>query len=85
MSKTDVKRNQGHCFSRNFVAVGIQVLQTSMLLNGAFVSLFMQDVILRVAILEFIATAVETQPGLIELFLDLICKDNQVCSLRPSN
>lgn len=65
--------------------MGIQVLQTSMLLNGAFVSLFMQDVILRVAILEFIATAVETQPGLIELFLDLICKDNQVCSLRPSN
>ncbi len=29
-------------------------------------------------ILEFIATAVETQPGLIELFLDLSSKDDKV-------
>jgi hypothetical protein len=35
----------------------------------------LQDVRLKIAILEFIATAVETQPGLIELFLNLKEKD----------
>ncbi|KXJ17219.1 Nucleoporin NUP188-like [Exaiptasia diaphana] len=34
-----------------------------------------EDTKLKIAILEFIATAVETQPGLIELFLDLKEKD----------
>ena len=41
-------------------------------------ALFFQDVKLKVVILEFIATAVETQPGLVELFLDLSSKENQV-------
>ncbi|KAJ7394471.1 hypothetical protein OS493_000282 [Desmophyllum pertusum] len=36
-----------------------------------------EDVKLKVVILEFIATAVETQPGLIELFLDLSSKDDK--------
>ena len=31
----------------------------------------LQDTNLKIATLEFIATAVETQPGLIELFLNL--------------
>ena len=33
---------------------------------------------LKVVILEFIATAVETQPGLVELFLDLSSKEDKV-------
>ena len=41
--------------------------------------MYLQNVKLKVVILEFIATAVETQPGLIELFLDLTFKDNKVC------
>ena len=32
-------------------------------------------------ILEFISTAVETQPGLVELFLDLSSKEDQVSFL----
>lgn len=42
---------------------------------SVLVILFLQDVKLKIAILEFIATAVETQPGLIELFLNLKEKD----------
>lgn len=45
----------------------------------SFLGLFtLQDVRLKVVILEFIATAVETQPGLIELFLDLSSKNDKV-------
>ena len=40
--------------------------------------IYLQDIKLKAVILEFIATAVETQPGLIELFLDLTYKDNKV-------
>ncbi|XP_048580591.1 nucleoporin NUP188 isoform X2 [Nematostella vectensis] len=40
-----------------------------------------EDLKLKVAILEFIATAVETQPGLIELFLDLNSKRKPHLSL----
>ena len=48
-------------------------------LTEFFYALFnFQDVKLKVVILEFIATAVETQPGLIELFLDLSSKDDKV-------
>ncbi|XP_078374534.1 nucleoporin NUP188-like isoform X2 [Oculina patagonica] len=49
-------------------------------LRDAFVSrlrTLTEDVKLKVVILEFIATAVETQPGLIELFLDLSSKDDK--------
>ena len=35
-------------------------------------------------ILEFISTAVETQPGLVELFLDLSSKEDQVSFLVTS-
>lgn len=40
--------------------------------------IYLQDIKLKAVILEFIATAVETQPGLIELFLDLTNKDDKV-------
>lgn len=49
-------------------------------LRDAFVSrlrTLSEDIKLKAVILEFIATAVETQPGLIELFLDLTYKDNK--------
>jgi len=49
-------------------------------LRDAFVSrlkTLTEDVKLKVVILEFIATAVETQPGLVELFLELSSKENQ--------
>ncbi|CAH3134960.1 unnamed protein product [Pocillopora meandrina] len=49
-------------------------------LRDAFVSrlrTLTEDIKLKAVILEFIATAVETQPGLIELFLDLTYKDNK--------
>lgn len=49
-------------------------------LRDAFVSrlkALTEDVKLKVVILEFISTAVETQPGLVELFLDLSSKEDQ--------
>ncbi|RMX38057.1 hypothetical protein pdam_00003086 [Pocillopora damicornis] len=49
-------------------------------LRDAFVSrlrTLTEDIKLKSVILEFIATAVETQPGLIELFLDLTNKDDK--------
>ncbi|XP_068699835.1 nucleoporin NUP188-like isoform X3 [Montipora foliosa] len=49
-------------------------------LRDAFVSrlkTLTEDVKLKVVILEFISTAVETQPGLVELFLDLSSKENK--------
>ncbi|XP_015771074.1 PREDICTED: nucleoporin NUP188 homolog [Acropora digitifera] len=49
-------------------------------LRDAFVSrltTLTEDVKLKVVVLEFISTAVETQPGLVELFLDLSSKENK--------
>ncbi|XP_067051394.1 nucleoporin NUP188-like isoform X1 [Acropora muricata] len=49
-------------------------------LRDAFVSrltTLTEDVKLKVVVLEFISTAVETQPGLVELFLDLSSKEDK--------
>ena len=46
-----------------------------------------QDIRLKVVILELLSVCVETQPGLIEMFINMQSKDKekkQVCSQTPT-